>query len=137
MWLYSFAGVLTLYENLSAPEVSPETMSDAIQLAQFYLLEARRLAEAATITAEIEAAEKLRRWHQESWPVIAQKRGREIGTMVPKDVVQFGPGSLREKKTVKWLMVVLSEHGCLRALDEGAVIDDQSRKTAYRIAVTA
>lgn len=55
------AGVLTLWSDLNAPEVTASTMSDAIELAQFYLFEAKRLAEAATITAEIGAADKLRR----------------------------------------------------------------------------
>ena len=43
------AGVLTLYENINAPEVSPQVMAQAVDLAQFYLGEAKRLAEAAEV----------------------------------------------------------------------------------------
>ena len=55
------AGVLTLWGGLHATQVSPETMADAITLAQFYLSEAARLADAATISTETARAEALRR----------------------------------------------------------------------------
>lgn len=41
-------------------------MADAITLAQFYLTEALRLSDAATVSAEIERAEALRVWLLES-----------------------------------------------------------------------
>jgi hypothetical protein len=56
------AGVLTLWRDLHAAEVSPADMADAIDLAQHYLREAARLADAATVSAETDKAEKLRRW---------------------------------------------------------------------------
>src|SRR6056297_1604272 len=62
------AGVLTLWRDLHAPEVEAHDMADAIDLAQFYLSEASRLASAATVSAEIDRAETLRRWLLESWP---------------------------------------------------------------------
>ena len=45
------AGVLTLWRDLDAPEVAASDMADAITLAQFYLGEAARLADAAAISA--------------------------------------------------------------------------------------
>ena len=59
--------MLTLWQDLDAGEVSAQDMAHAITLAQFYLSEAARLAEAATVSVEIERAEKLRKWLQESW----------------------------------------------------------------------
>ena len=44
------SGVLTLWSDLDATEVTAETMKDAITLAQFYLSEALRLADEAVIT---------------------------------------------------------------------------------------
>ena len=108
-------------------------MADAIELAQFYLFEAKRLAEAATVSEEIDRAEQLRRWIIESWPSIAAGQGRDPQTIVPRDVVTMGPNSLRETATVKKLMGVLDSHGWLFRLEAGAVIDGQARQIAYRI----
>lgn len=108
-------------------------MTDAIELAQFYLLEAKRLAEAATVSEEIDRAEHLRRWIIESWPGIASGQGRDPQTIVPRDVVRSGPNALRETATIRKLMGVLENHGWLFQLEAGAVIDGQARQIAYRI----
>jgi len=81
------AGVPTLSRDLHAREVTARDMSDAITLAQFYLAEAARLAEAATVSPEIERAEKLRRWLLDSWP---------DPEVMARDVVRLGPNPLRE-----------------------------------------
>lgn len=127
------AGVLTLWSNLGATEVQPTVMRDAIELAQFYLLEAKRLAEAATVSEDIDKAEMLRRWIFDSWPGIAAGQNRDPQTIVPRDVVRSGPNSLRETRTVRKLMQLLENHGWLFQLDAGVVIDGQSRQIAYRI----
>src|SRR6056297_2207827 len=74
------AGVLTLWRDLEAVNVEPSDMADAITLAQFYLSEASRLASAATVSAEIDKAESLRRWLLESW---------EHLDVMARDVVQM------------------------------------------------
>lgn len=127
------AGVLTLWADLGASVVTAETMTDAIDLAQFYLFEAKRLAETATVTEEIDRAEQLRRWIMESWQTVATGQSRDPQTIVPRDVVTLGPNSLRETATVKKLMKILSDHGWLAQLDAGSVIDGQARQLAYRI----
>ncbi len=71
------------------PIVLPETMADTIALAKFYLSEAARLADAATISAETTRAQALRRWLLETWP------HPEVTT---REVVQSGPGALRETR---------------------------------------
>ena len=127
------AGVLTLWGDLNARLIEPNVMADAIALAQFYLLEAKRLTESATISHEIEKAEQLRRWVLESWKTIAPGQNRDPKTIVPRDVVMMGPNSLRETATVKKLMGILANHGWLVPLEPGAVVDGQSRQLAYRI----
>ncbi len=47
--------------------------------------------------------------------------------------VLFGPGALRETKTVKRYMVELSEHGWLIELPKGSEVDGAPRQLAYRI----
>ena len=95
------AGVLALWQDLKALAVGVEQMADAIELAQFYLGEAKRLSEAATITAEVESAERLRVWLLENWPSIAQTHNRDPRNVVPHDVVLWGPGSMRETAGLK------------------------------------
>ncbi len=127
------AGVLTLWADLGASGVTAATMADAIELAQFYLMEAKRLAEAATVSVETEQAEKLRRWILESWPAVATSQGRDARTIVPRDIVTLGPNALRETAIVKKLLGILAAHGWLAPLEAGAVVDGQARLLAYRI----
>ena len=118
------AGVLTLFRNLDAQEVTPCDMAGGITLGQFYLAEAARLAEAATVSTEIDKAEKLRRWLLETW---------SHTEVVLGDVVQFGPRDLRDTSTVRPLMVILEHHGWLLPLSRGTVVRGAARKQAWRI----
>lgn len=118
------AGVLTLWADLDAGAVKAETMADAIALAQFYLSEASRLANAATVSAEIDKAEALRKWLLESWP------HPEVMT---RDVVRLGPNPLRESPKARAALVILEKHGWLVRLDAGAVVRGAARAEAWRI----
>ena len=127
------AGVLTLWADLNAPEVTSEAMTDAIELADFYLGEARRLGEAAVISAETEMAEKLRLWLLNDWPTLAAANGREANQITPSDIVQFGPNALRETETVKKHLKTLIQHGWLKQLPTGIEIGGKARKWAFQI----
>lgn len=127
------AGVLTLWENLAAREIQIGMMKNGIRLARFYLGEAKRLAEAAEISLETESAERLRVWLCESWPSIAATNNRNPQYILPRDIVRFGPGSMRETKTVGQLINILARHRWLTPLDHGSVIDGAARKDAYQI----
>ncbi len=127
------AAVLTLWADLDAPEVTAATMSGAVELSQFYLSEAKRLADAAVVSEDIKKAEGLRLWLLDSWPERAVLLGRDPDMILPRDVVQFGPGALRETKTAKRHMALLSEHGWLIRLPEGSEVDGAPRQLAYRI----
>lgn len=119
------AGVLTAWADLDAPEVTGETMADAVTLAAFYLGEAARLSDAATISAEIEKAEALRKWLLTAWP---------HPEVLPGDVVQRAPiRSLRESPAARASIAMLVKHGWLVALPKGAEVRGVARKEAYRI----
>ncbi|MEP3636373.1 MAG: YfjI family protein [Paracoccaceae bacterium] len=130
------AGVLSLWRSLDVVEVTAHTMADAITLAGFYLGEAKRLAEAATISLEIDLAEQLRVWLRDSWPEKANALDRSPHHIVPRDVVQYGPNSLRETKKAKKVLKTLEEAGWITLLPEGQEIDGAARKTAYLMAET-
>jgi len=119
------AGVLTLWRDINAVEVQITEMESGVALAKFYLSEASRLASAAVISAEIDDAEKLRRWLLERWA--------EPEVLV-RDVVQLGPNALRETPKARAALGILEKHGWLVALEGGAVVRGSARKEAWRIA---
>ena len=119
------AGVLTLWCDLHAPEVTGEAMANGIELAQFYLGEAARLSDAANLSAEIESAEALRKWLLESWP---------HDEVLPGDVLQRAPiRALRESPATRAALAMLEKHGWLVAREPGTVIRGKARKEAFRI----
>ena len=118
------AGVLTLWGDLAAEAVEAKTMADAITLAQFYLTEASRLASAATVSAEIDKAETLRRWLLESWP---------HPEVLVRDVVRLGPNALRESPKARASLGILEKHGWLVRLDAGTLVRGAARTEAWRI----
>lgn len=118
------AGVLTLWSDLDAQTVNATTMADSITLAQFYLAEASRLASAATVSAEIDKAEALRKWLLECWT---------HPDVMARDVVQKGPNALRETPKARAALGILEKHGWLVLLDAGTVVRGAARAEAWRI----
>jgi hypothetical protein len=119
------AGVLTLWRDLNAPEVSPADMANGIELAQYYLGEAARLADAATVSAEIDRAERLRRWLRDTWP---------HAEILRAEVVRHPPiRALRESPAARAALRLLETHGWLVPLEPGAVVRGKPRKAAWRI----
>lgn len=118
------AGVLTLWRDLEAPKVEARDMADAIELAQFYLSEASRLASAALVSSEIDRAEALRKWLLENWP--------ESEVLV-RDVVRLGPNPLRESPKARAALGILEKHGWLAPLEAGTVVRGAARTEAWAI----
>ncbi|MEN8893297.1 MAG: DUF3987 domain-containing protein, partial [Planktotalea arctica] len=110
---------------LDAPQVGAQAMAQAIELAEFYLSEASRLARTAVIAKEIDLAEHLRRWLITDW--------READIMV-RDVLRVGPNALRsDAKTVRAALMVLEAHGWLVQHPTGTTIRGSARKEAWQI----
>ncbi|MDO5643077.1 MAG: YfjI family protein [Paracoccus sp. (in: a-proteobacteria)] len=119
------AGVLTKWDDLHAPEVPPDMMVCGVELATYYLHEAKRLSDAGAVSAEMLQAEKLRCWLLDSWT------NPEI---TPREILRFGPGSMRDSKTVAAMAQVLERAGWLVPMPEGIEIRGAARKLAWRIA---
>lgn len=118
------AGVLTLWADLDAPEITPQAMGWGITLAQFYLGEARRLAEAGLVSEDTAKAERLRKWLLESWP---------HNDVLPSDILKHGPNALRERSKLSGPLGALVKAGWLVSLPVGAEVRGVSRKEAYQI----
>jgi DNA-binding GntR family transcriptional regulator len=117
--------VLTLWRDLHAAEVSLADMADGIELAQFYLCEAARLADASMVSAEIDRAERLQRWLLETWP---------HPEILPAEVVRHAPiRALRESPAARAALRLLEAHGWIDALPPGTVVRGASRKEAWAI----
>lgn len=118
------AGVLTLWADLDAQDVRADRMADAITLAQFYLSEASRLASAASVSAEIDRAEALRKWLLDGWA---------HPDVMLRDVVRLGPNPLRESPKARAALGTLEKHGWLVRLDRGALVRGAARAEAWLI----
>ena len=117
------SGVLTLWKDLNAKEVTKDTMQDAVTLAQFYISEASRLTEASKVSSEIAMAEKLRNWLRDEW---------QHAHILPRDILRLGPNSLRDSKKVKVATDILKEHGWLIAVEAGIELADADGIVAKR-----
>lgn len=115
------AGCMALWNNQSS--VDAQTMANAITLADYYLAEAKRLADHAVISQETQCAEQLRKWIFQSWP-------HEFVTV--RNVTQLGPNALREAKVAKACIRILADHGWLIAMPEGHVVDGIPRNESWQ-----
>ena len=115
------AGVLTLVENVTAPEIDAAHMQAGIALVNFYLSETVRLFTAGGIDPDVLLAEKLLAWAT-GQPMIALA-----------DVYQYGPNPLRDAKTARRIATLLEEHGWLARVVGGATIDGVFRRDVWRV----
>lgn len=118
------AAVLTLWRDLSAIQVTAEDMANGITLAQFYLGEAARLADAAIVSTEIDKAEALRKWLLTSW--------KEPDILV-RDVVRLGPNALREGPKARAALIVLEKHGWIIPFPPLTNVRGALRKEAWHV----
>ena len=119
------SGVLTLWSDLEATEVTAETMKDCITLAQFYLSEASRLADEAVIAKDFKQAEILRKWLLDTW---------KEPHILPNDIVQKAPiRALRNRRATNKTISTLVEAGWLLKMDNSIVVRGKQRKEAYQI----
>ena len=121
------AGVLTVYADAEALEVCAKHMQNGIALADWYLSEAVRLRDAATVSLETTQAEMLRGWLVSTWaePFVSVRA-----------IVNRGPNSLRETKLVRKIVPILVANSWLiRMPDEVEVLGEKSRE-AWRVVRT-
>ena len=119
------AGVLTLFRDLNAPHVALADVASAVDLMHYYLGEALRLSQSATLSGGLAQAEKLRQWLVRTW---------EHDEIVPRDIQKGGPTTaLRQAPNVKKAIGTLVQYGWLAQLEAGTVIRGAARKEVYRV----
>ena len=105
------AAVLSLLADPNAYCVTAQTMTNAVQLMNFYLAEHIRLAEVAVVSEEVRKAQSLLEWIPR-W--IQRKAKREF---TARDVMREGPNAIRLAPEAKAALRVLVEYGWLTTAD--------------------
>ena len=114
------AAVQTLYQG--DRNVSGETMANATRLATYYMTEAMRVADIATISTSSADAEQMRRWLVGKWT-------EELISVA--DAAQRGP--FKETKRTNAAFDILEEHGWLLPVEGGGVVLGNRRQKAWRV----
>lgn len=118
------AGVLTLWRDLNASEVQAKDMERGILLARYYLDEAKRLMGRASAEADLRMASDLCVW----------LRARACKQFLTGDVQQCAPQrAMRKRIVAERLLAVLEEHGWIRRLPPGTVVNGIPRNTAWQL----
>jgi Protein of unknown function (DUF3987) len=117
------AAVLTLVKDIDAGDLGADALAAGIELAQHYAAEALRLSGASGISRKLRDAQRLLQWlHSLSEPLVS----------LP-DIYQRGPNAIRDKATASDLVRLLSDHGHLIPIAEGATIAGHHRREVWRI----
>lgn len=119
------AGVLALFRDLHTPSVTLQDVANAVELMGYYLSEALRLSQAATLSGDLERAEKLRRWIIDTWP---------HDEILPRDIQKNGPTTaLRQAPKVRNAIATLEKYGWLTPIPPGEIIRGAARREAWRV----
>ncbi|MEQ1558263.1 MAG: YfjI family protein [Methyloglobulus sp.] len=118
------AGIIQLFSDPNAKEISAEYVKKGIVLMDFYLGETLRIKE-STESREIAEAEKLLAW-------LKAERLRHI---YPVKVYQSAPNAIRSKDKALPILMLLENHGYLSPInpDQAIEIDGKVRKQAWRV----
>lgn len=118
------AGVLALYADPDTSEIGAEAMAGGIALAAHYAAEMLRLAGTSA------ASEPLRR----AAGLLAWLKGRPGGAVHLATVYQRGPANIRDAKSAREAMTILEDHGHVRRLPKGLILDGSPRADAWELA---
>jgi hypothetical protein len=118
------AGILSIYDHVDTAKVTETKMGYAIELMEWYLEEAQRIADTGLVSESIRDAEALRQWLIDRWT----EHAIDIRT-----VVKRGPNHLRQADTVKQAIGVLVEYGWLVASVETELVDGNRARRAWSI----
>jgi hypothetical protein len=116
------AGILTLFDDLSAMTIDQAHLEAGIELAQYYIGEALRLFNGAQDDPDLLLAEELLGWIQE--------RG---GLIYARLVYHDGPNAIRNKNDAQRILKVLEDHRWIIPIDGGAEVDGSHRKQLWRV----
>ena len=117
------AAVLAVYADPEAIEVDAESMSNGIELVRHYGGEMKRLADGANIAPDLKLAQRLADW----WSARSDRKCHLL------EIYQRGPNPLRDAATAKRIVAILEEHGWIKRLPPGTILDGSPRKDSWEL----
>lgn len=122
------AGVLAIYAG--AKSIDGTMMAAAVELTRFYLAESLRLTGGASVSAEMQMAERLRRWLTGETKKAAPWREDFISI---RAAMRNGPIRGGDAGAMRKLFTLLQEFGWLTPVEEGASVGGRHCGDAWRI----
>jgi hypothetical protein len=117
------AAVLAVYADADAMEVAGEAMACGVALAQHYAAELLRLQGASAVSPDLRLAARLLAWWQ----------GRSDPRCHLAEIYQRGLNALGEAATARRMVGILEDHGWVRRLPDGTVLDGAPRREAWEL----
>lgn len=117
------AGVLTILEHGGPAEIAAEAVERGAALMRYYLGEARRMVGTAMIPAPILHAEAILKWCHD----------RAKSEVDSSDLLQHGPGAIREIEALGKAMTALQNAGWAIPIEGGKVIGGKKRRRVWTI----
>jgi Protein of unknown function (DUF3987) len=117
------AAILTVYNDPDAMEVDLPAVKCAIDLGYYYANEMLRLHGAAAVSQQLRSAQRLLTWWQQ----------QPDPSLYLAKIYQYGPSELRDAKSARRAVEVLEEHGWVRKLVPGPILDGAPRKDAWTL----
>jgi len=118
------AGIFSIFDDVDVDKVTETKMKYAIDLMEWYLEEAQRIADTGLVSVPLRDAEALKQWLINRWT----EHAIDIRT-----VVKRGPNHLRQADTVKQAIGVLVEYGWLLPSAEIELVDGNRARRAWSI----
>jgi hypothetical protein len=117
------AAVLAIYADPETVEVPAWAMAGGTELAQHYAAELFRLIGTASVSADLRLAQRLLAW----WQARSEPRCHLA------NIYQRGLNAIGDAATARRIVAVLEEHGWLRRLPGGTVLDGSPRREAWEL----
>lgn len=117
------AGVLTLIGAPDAERIELDTLTNAAELAVWYLGEAQRLADTAEVAPEVRDAEALLNWCHATGRVWLYSRA----------ALQYGPNRIRDRARFIAAAKELARAGWIVPVEGGMDLDGAHRRQVWRV----
>lgn len=114
---------LALHDDLDCREVGLDYLRCGIELIQHYLAESSRLAQASIVNKDLLTAEKALNWLKE----------KGLNRFALSFLYQKGPSDVRDKASARRIASILEDHGWVRHLKEGGIVEDQRFKELWEL----
>jgi hypothetical protein len=107
------SGVIHVFNYGLEGEIQPDTMEQSINLAEWYLHEAKRIFVTAGLPVEFKNAFILQKWIKEHCQL------SQLSQLSQGLILKEGPNQLRDKKIRDDALKILEEHGAVILITEG------------------